>query len=168
MSASALPHMTASVMTLRFHDRLFRAGLGDIEAGHWENRPAEDANHLAFQFTHLLDARHYLAKLVDFETHNPLPEGVREARKVEDVKEWPGAEALLAGWTSLAEPLAMHCEQLSGEFLMEPKETKLPMPGGNRLAVFTFLVHHEAYHLGQIGQTRRELGLPPLMSRLFA
>jgi uncharacterized damage-inducible protein DinB len=51
---------------------------------------------------------------------------------------------------------------LSASILEEPNVHRFPLEDTSRLGLIAFLAQHDAYHLGQIGFIRRQLGKPPM------
>jgi uncharacterized damage-inducible protein DinB len=56
-------------------------------------------------------------------------------------------------------------EALTAEELAAPSERGFPGVERTRLGVLTFLVQHDAYHIGQLALLRKAAGLPAMSYR---
>jgi uncharacterized damage-inducible protein DinB len=142
------------------HTRLWRNCLDGVsDALAWE-RPDPRANDFGFIALHLVDARVYLANFLDFEVENPFGSRYEKVRTTDDLKaeDRPAMAELRAGWDAVSEALLERLPGLTAEDLAKPAEAPFPIQGTVG-AGLTFLLHHEAYHLGQLGLLRKFLGL---------
>jgi hypothetical protein len=162
------PRLVTPVALLDLQARLYLnclAGMSDEQA---LRRPSAHANHAAFVALHLLDSRHVLARLVGAPAENRYGVILERARGIEDVPAFPPLEALRAEWSALRGPLA---DRLAG---LEPVELDASCPAelpvlrigeGSVLDAIGFLLHHEAYHIGQLALLRRLAGLDAMSYR---
>ena len=121
-------------------------------------RPGDTGNHMAFIAAHLVDARHWLARVVELEAENPFTERLAGARTLGDLKDCPTVTEARAAWRALAEPLEAHFETVEPSLLDQPSATRFPIADRSVLGTVAFLVHHEAYHIGQLALLRRYVG----------
>jgi uncharacterized damage-inducible protein DinB len=99
-----------------------------------------------------------MAKLLDASIPNPIGERLADARSADDVTDLPTLEELRAAWTVVASHLDVELQAASASQLQEPSPQRFPVDDPSVAAGLAFLVHHESYHLGQIGLLRRQLG----------
>ena len=64
---------------------------------------------------------------------------------------------ILAKWDAIAEPLSKGIKALPEEFFAG--DGPFPTPAGTTMGDFlAFILHHEAYHIGQVALLRRIVG----------
>jgi uncharacterized damage-inducible protein DinB len=110
----------------------------------------------------LIDARHFLARALGSTAAYPLGENLEGARSIEDVDELPSLSEIQAIWSDVTEDLVHRLDALSEADLAKPAEQKFPTDDESTLGGIAFLLHHESYHLGQLGLLRKQLGHPAM------
>lgn len=125
-------------------------------------RPAPGVNSAAFIAAHLADSRHAIAGWLGSSLPNPLASYLADARSIEDVRELPPLEALLAAWDRVDAELARRLRDATPAALDGPAPGTFPTGGGTMLGALAFLAHHDSYHVGQLALIRRHLGLPAM------
>jgi hypothetical protein len=128
-------------------------------------RPGDAANHMAFIAAHLVDARHWLARIVGLRADNPFAERLAGARSIDDLEECPTVAESRDAWRALAQPLEAHLEHIDGSVLDQTSQTRFPIADKSLVGTVAFLVHHEAYHIGQLALLRRVVGSPAMSYR---
>ncbi len=111
---------------------------------------------------HLLDARGYLGAMIGANLRHDLLDLLSAAASFEELGDRAPLSAIRSAWESLAPTLALSLETLDPATLAEPAPREFPVRDRSLLGAITFLLQHEAYHIGQLGLLRRELGLPAL------
>jgi uncharacterized damage-inducible protein DinB len=134
-------------------------GLSDDEARH---RLPGGGNSVFFLAAHLADSRHYLAARLGRAIENPLSRYLADARAIDDVREWPALDELRQAWLEVSAHLAAVLDAFEAGDLAAPESARFPIRDGTRLGVLTFLVQHDAYHVGQLAFLRRQLGRPAM------
>jgi uncharacterized damage-inducible protein DinB len=134
-------------------------GLGEDD-GRW--RPGGTANHVAFLTAHLVDARHFMARLVGRDLANPLSTLLAGARRLEDIPDFPALVELSEAWRAIAAHLDRILPALETGELAQVTPQKFPGSDGTLLGAIGFLVQHESYHIGQIAMLRRMRGFPAM------
>lgn len=151
----------------RSNEGLFRAALAGVGSaiagepgahGAWLERCGE-ANHLAFLAVHLTGARYYIVKFLGGSAQDPLERYHEKARTIDDIVEFPPTAEVLEAWDEVAALLDSALAAAPSDFLDGASGLPFPAPGPTRLDALTFLVQHEAYHLGQMCLIRRIHGL---------
>ncbi len=155
------PSVTPLATMLRLQTQLLLNCLESVEPFQAEQRGTPTTNSIAFLVTHLLESRHYLADALGAPLPSPLPPAVANARSLDEAGPLPDLTLLRRWWEAVAAHLAVVVERLDTPGLVAAGP-KLPGGDGSRLGAFAFLVHHEAFHLGQIALLRRQLGLPAM------
>jgi hypothetical protein len=156
---------------LDLQTRLYLNCLVDMGDAQASVQPSPGVNHAAFIALHLLDSRFVLARLLDLSTHNPFGAVLEAASTIEDVLIFPSLEELRSTWNDLAPSLDARLGGLSSAALDAPCPNGLPVlkiGEGCILDAIAFLVHHEAYHIGQLGLLRKFLGFSPMSYRAYS
>jgi len=128
-------------------------------------RPGDGLNHMAFIAAHLVDARHWLARTVGLVAENPFAERLAGARGIDDLKDCPSVTEARSAWRALAQPLEAHFETVDASVLDRQARTQFPVSDKSLLGTVAFLLHHEAYHIGQLAMLRRYVGWPAMSYR---
>jgi uncharacterized damage-inducible protein DinB len=150
---------------LGLHSKLFLNSLDGVSEEAAVVRPSDTANHMAFIAAHLVDARHWLARVVGLSAQNPFAERLAGARSIDDLKECPSVAEAREAWRALAEPLEAHLGTLDASLLDRPSPTRFPISDKSLVGTIAFLIHHEAYHIGQLALLRRVVGSPAMSYR---
>jgi hypothetical protein len=148
--------------TLELNTRLLLSALDGVDEGVAVTRPNDSTNHVAFISCHLVESRHYLAKSVGCETESPFKQ-LEKARRLEDVTHFPSLKEIRTAWSDIARILDERLPQLNEADLTREVKQPFPIEGGKSLlGCITFLLGHEAFHIGQIALIRRYFGLGAL------
>lgn len=142
----------------RLHDRLLLNCLDGMEDATAVRRLPGGSNNAAFLVIHLIDARHYLLRLLGLESTNPFAH-LDEVRSVDDLESFPAVEELRGHWQRAGELLGEAFGTLGEERLAEASPTEFPLEDPTLAGALAFLAHHEAYHIGQLALLRKEWGL---------
>lgn len=122
----------------------------------------ENVNPFAFIVIHLLDARYYIARLIDLDIVNPYKEQTDKARTAEDIPTYPALNEMFKHWQDIGIMLNKKMKELTEEKLAENPPFKFPIDDETLFGTLTFLMQHEAYHIGQLGLLRKAMGLPSM------
>ncbi len=129
-------------------------GLDEAEAGY---RIAPQVNSAAFVAAHLVDARHYLLKMLGVARPNPM-DAFGQARSEDEVRELPSLALLREAWLDVAGALRQALLALTPEVAARPAGGAFLMMPPGLIGAVVFLLHHESYHVGQIALLRKHLG----------
>jgi uncharacterized damage-inducible protein DinB len=119
-------------------------------------------NSMAFVAAHLVDARHFISRLLQRPIANPLESMLGQVTRIEEVTALPALNELREMWTAVGEHLHTCLETASEELLARPSPQRFPMREGSLLSGIAFLAQHESYHLGQLAILRKALGYPAM------
>lgn len=152
--------------TLDLDTRLFVNCLDGMSDSQALERPSASSNHAAFIAAHLVEARYYLAQALGLEGDSPFKEMLEGAQGIDDVEEFPSLDAIRSAWRDVSLRLSERLENLDEDALSEKAPASFPIDGGDTLlGCVTFLVQHDAYHIGQLALLRRQVGLPSMSYR---
>ena len=155
------PALQPLAKLLSLHTRLFENCLDGVEGAVAQQRPNEHTNHLAFLASHLADARFYLARLLGSSVESPFKE-LDAVRRVEEMHVVPALSEIRAAWVEVAVVLSARFASIRAEELALETAQKFPLGDGTLLDGIAFLLHHEAYHMGQMAMLRKYFGLRPM------
>lgn len=147
---------------LRLHTDLVRNSLSGISGEHALARPLSGSNSIAFIAAHLVDARYYLAATLGSTGKSPLAGVLDDAGSINDVSSLPPIDELRSLWLASEPHVLSAFDASTPEMLATPSGIAFPTDDHTTFGVVTFLVHHEAYHLGQLGLLRKGLGYGPM------
>jgi len=122
-------------------------------------------NTIAFLVAHLVDSRHFIARLLGAAIENPVAQALAGAKSLPEVRELPPLPALRAAWVEVSRHLDRVLATIDRARLDAPCEQRFPGGDGTLEGALAFLVQHDSYHLGQIAMLRRQHGLPAMSYR---
>ena len=160
MNESRHPAMRGLIGQAELHTRLWTNCMADVDqAAAWTSLSPQ-GNTFGFIALHLVDARYYLARYLGASCDSPFTERYKDARASSDIAEGdrPELEELRASWGEASGILVRRMTELEIEDLERESATRFPL-SGTVVDGLAFLLHHEAYHIGQMGLARRILGL---------
>lgn len=160
------PMMRSFAACFKTTDGLIPLVAGDLsnEQATWQSRDRQGPS-ISWIMLHLLHYRHSIMKLLGAERPDPYKEiGTQTAS---DGKNYPPIEDLVTQWNQVQGQLHQVLEGVTDEDLQKPMPSG---PHGERkvLDTIAFLTWHEAYHLGALGQLRKEQGLPGPAEKVLA
>ena len=130
-------------------------GLSQDEA---QRRLDGGGNSIIFLAAHLADTRHFLLGRLGHPLANPLSRYLADARRIEDIGEWPTLEELRRGWLGVSGQLAEVLAELESGALDRTGTHRFPVGDSSPLGMLAFLAQHDSYHVGQAAFIRRQLG----------
>jgi hypothetical protein len=137
--------------------RLFNnvtTGINDADAQKPLN---ENTNHVAWLAGHVASTRYMLAGALGIQTAEPFPDIFGNGKGLQKDVKYPSIKESTKEWNALSEKISTALKNLPEEAL----GNKMPQmfPTGDTFGDFiSFLNHHEAYTIGQIGIARRFFG----------
>lgn len=148
---------SALVAQLTLQSRLLKNVTADVSDSESLRQISPETNHIAWLTGHVYSTRCMLAGVLGSPVSEPFPALFENGKGVDTAANYPSMEALIHNWDSLSDSLVNALDNTPEEAL--ENQMPRPVPTGDTLLDFvTFLVHHEAYHLGQMGILRRVLG----------
>ncbi len=115
-----------------------------------EKRINGKGNSIKFLVMHLLNARYFLSEYIKQPLINPFEDFFGKISSIEDIREYPRLDDLIRHWKNLSHELPSSISKLSDEFLSSRGDYDFEIENKSVLGGLTFLMHHEAYHIGQI------------------
>ena len=156
-----------------FHHRLYNDVLVGFTDKETNQRLYGDTrmNHVKYVAGHLLNSQYAFGLLASIPVDwkwNELFAGRGQTKARDDIS-YPPIQEIMDEWNEISEPLRSGLETLSDDEL----KCTAPDPLGKAFedneffgntigGVWTFLNHHQAYHIGQIGILRMGFGKEPM------
>ncbi len=138
--------------------RLFNnvtVGVTDSDA---QTQMNENTNHAAWLTGHIVSTRFMLANVLGLNVKEPFPALFENGKGLDKAAKYPSMAELTKDWKDLSEKMVVALSSLN-EAALENKMPR-PVPTGDTIGDFiAFLIHHEAYTIGQLGISRRFFGL---------
>jgi len=156
------PRVAPLAGTLRLNERLFRNCLDGVTEEQARVRPSDATNSAAFVAAHMAESRFYTLKVLGAERPNPLVPYLGEWRGIDEIQVWPSLSEIESAWTDASGALAARIEAITPAELDAPSGTKMPIEDTSVLGLFSFMVQHDSYHLGQLSLLRKHCGLPAM------
>jgi uncharacterized damage-inducible protein DinB len=149
-------------------DVVLKAYLQDLSDADLLMRPAPNANHIAWQLGHLINAEQELLKVIPGATAVELPAGWAAQHGKENAAKDPPT-----GFRTKAEYLDLYgkVRENTIKLLGSLPDADLDKPTTGRMAqfaptwgsLFVLIANHPMMHAGQIAVLRRKLGKPIVM-----
>jgi uncharacterized damage-inducible protein DinB len=153
--ANTIKHL---INQFNLQSRLFNnvtAEISDEDSGKPMNR---NTVHIAWLAGHTVSTRYSLANALGCQVQEPFPNLFKNEKAMDKAVEYPSMKELTKDWDSISETLKTALTAVSDEAL--DKKIPRPVPTGDTLGdLVSFLIHHEAYTLGQLGIFRRFHGM---------
>ena len=143
---------------LDLNTRLFINCLDGIDDATAQKRIKMDTNSMTFIVCHLIDARYYLAGIINLKTENPFKELFEQAQSIDDFKDFPRLKELKSAWLDVSKKLSEFFPELATDELQKESSVDFPIDDNTVLGAIAFLIQHESYHIGQLGFLRKYLG----------
>ncbi len=153
--ANTIKHL---INQFKLQSRLFHnvtSGISDADA----IRTMSPHNvHIAWLTGHTVSTRYSLANALGCGISEPFPDLFRNEKPMDKAVAYPTMKELTQDWDSVSETLESALLAVSDETL--DAKIPRPVPTGDTLGdLVSFLIHHEAYTLGQLGIYRRFHGM---------
>jgi hypothetical protein len=147
------------VIQFDFHTRLFNNALKDISENEANEKMEHKVNNIKWLAGHLVGTRLLLkdyAGIKEDERFSVFGKGFDPA------VEYPTLGDIKSKWNEIAMPLSIALNNMTENHLDADGPSWLPVDERSIRGFLAFVMHHEAYHLGQIGILRRQIGKEPM------
>ncbi len=151
------PVACALVAQFDLHTRLFNNVLDGLSEFDTSSRP-KGVNHIKWIAGHLTTSRFALKGFADLNVSDPYEEFFAHGKSLSEDADYPTINAIRDLWNEISDTISAGLSRLPEEVLNGPAPARLPIGDDTLEGMLAFLMHHEAYHLGQMGLLRRQLG----------
>ena len=159
MEAAIKAHSTLTLATqFDLQTRLFNNVLDDINDAEADERIRDTVNHIKWIAGHLTSTRFGMGKIGGLEAEDPWGDLFSHGNGLREDADYPSIDAIKAQWNAIAGPISAGLANLPDAVLSSPAPAKVPVNDETLGGMLAFLMHHEAYHIGQLGLLRKCLG----------
>jgi len=144
------------------HTRLFLNCLEEMDDQAAGVRLGGVTNNAAFIAAHLVDSRAWATRMLGVDIPPPFGGAVEYGSSIEDLDQLPTLDAVRDEWLAVSAVLESRLAALTAAELQHPASQRFPIDDKTLGGALAFLLHHEAYHIGQLGLLRRVAGLPAM------
>ena len=151
---------SATTLATQFelHTRLFNNVLDGIADPDANSRASDTVNHIKWLAGHLTSTRFSMKKMGNLEQEDPYADMFAHGQSISEDVEYPSIESIKSNWNAISEALANGLKNMPQEALQSPAPTQVPVDDTSLGGFLAFLMHHEAYHIGQMGILRKYVG----------
>ncbi len=156
------PVACALVAQFDLHTRLFNNvldGLSDLEAN---SRPGSNTNNIKWLAGHLTSMRFGLKDVAGLSATDPYATLFGHGHSLQENVDYPSIDRIRELWNDVSDRISAGLSRMSEEVLNGPAPMRFPIGDDTFEGMLAFLMHHEAYHIGQMALLRKLLGRPPL------
>lgn len=148
------------------HHRLYNNVLQGFTDDETHKRLYNDTNinHIKYLAGHLLNSQYGLAQTAGLDVDvkwNDLFAVMGQSEAKDDFP-YPTIEEIKEEWNQIYEPTRNGLKHLSDENLNETPHSPFDQVAKSKGELWSFINHHVAYHIGQIGILRRGFGKEPM------
>lgn len=163
MEAIIKTHSTRTLVTqFDLHTRLFNNVLEGITDTDTNQRASETVNHIKWLAGHLASTRFSMKKIGQLEGEDPYADLFSHGHSIRDDVTYPSIETIKTQWNAISDKISAGLPHVPEDVLKGPAPANFPIDDDTFGGMLAFLMHHEAYHIGQIGLLRKHLGKEPM------
>jgi len=140
------------------HTRLFNNVLENISDSDAGERLNEKINHLKWLAGHVTNVRLSFLKLVGETEDTSLDEFFSHGKSINADVKYPTIEVIKEKWVNASDKVESALMNIPERVLASNPPVDVPFGDKTMKGFLGFLMHHEAYHIGQMGILRKYLG----------
>jgi uncharacterized protein YndB with AHSA1/START domain/uncharacterized damage-inducible protein DinB len=144
-------------VTLALNRKLYTNALDGLTEEQLKSRVSENTNSVLWIAGHLAHNRGAIANMIGSTIESPLEIFNKE---LDPKATYPGLDDILEFHTKATHEIITRIPLADEKMLTGNAPFELPIADGSLHGVLTFFAQHEAYHIGQMGLLRRQLGHP--------
>jgi uncharacterized damage-inducible protein DinB len=153
------PRLEGLLRILDMNTLLFQNCLKGISEETARQKPNSESNSVAFLACHVVDARSYLAQLIGAKLSTDLHDVLPTYLAVVEHHDEPPMADVVSEWSGMSEVVRARLIDLKSEDLDAASPETLSTDDPSLFGAIAFLLHHEAYHIGQIAFARKYFGV---------
>lgn len=123
---------------------------------------SDNTNSMIFIALHMLDARYYILDFLGIAFESEFKEVLSNIKVESDSKSFPPLGTVLEDWDKTAAKVRASFSTLTAAQIKKKSPVNFPIMDDTILGAVSFLIHHESYHLGQLGILRKYFGFGPM------
>ncbi len=152
---------TAAALKAQFdlHTRLFNNVLDGITDAHANDRKSDDINHIKWVAGHLLNTRlTSINKIAGGQPDDSYAAQFGRGVALDANAVYPPITEITDKWKAASGAISEGITQIPEDVLNAPSPAKAPIADDSIRGLLSFLVSHEAYHIGQLSLLRKLVG----------
>jgi uncharacterized damage-inducible protein DinB len=148
---------------LKLGDYLLKTALENLSDEELHRRGGPQSNSMLWITGHLALSRSRMLKLAGGDNDFPWPDLFSRGSAMQASSDYPALDEVLGAWDEASGRLLAALPRMTPEQLFAKSPQSLPGDDKSVRGALSFLVYHEAYHIGQMGYLRKMLGYESLV-----
>ncbi len=141
------------------HTRLYNNALTGVSDAESHSRNNDHVNHMKWIAGHLLNTRlDLLTKMTGGQPDTTYGAQFGRGNSLDPNATYPPLEELTAKWSNSADAISEGIGHIPEEVLDSKAPAQTPIADESFRGMLSFLISHEAYHVGQLGLLRKLIG----------
>jgi len=139
--------------------KLFTNCIEGVTEDIYLRRESSGINNIAFIACHIIDARFFIARFAGAEIENPFKDVFDRIKSPGQAELFPPVGTITPLWKEISIHIENRFKEIPQEYLMKEAGLQLPLTEKTILGGLSFLIQHEAFHIGQLALLRKLSGL---------
>ncbi|HXS37006.1 MAG TPA: DinB family protein [Flavipsychrobacter sp.] len=153
------------INTFDLHNRLFKNTLDGVNINHSSKRLNKETNHMNWIAGHLVSSRHSFANMLGINEPEKYATLFADRKGLDENQVYPHPDDIQKEWDKISILIRPRLAGITNDVLNTPLPQPIPVNDQTVKGMITFLLDHEAYHIGQLGILRKHLGYPAMSYR---
>ena len=152
--------MSAKILAtqIQLHTRLFNNALDNISDDSAIKRGHDNTNHIKFLAGHLLTSRMGYAGIAGQPMEHGYEKLFSKDEEYDDSRTYPPLEEIKNKWNEVSGSIESAVAGMDEATLNAAPPFETPVSDPTTAGCLAFMIHHEAYHIGQLGLLRKMAG----------
>ncbi len=148
--------------TITLNTVLFNNVLRNVDNKTAQKLLSDSTNSIIYIALHMIDGRYYILDYLGITLDSKFKELLSDIKSIVELDKFPPLKTVLEDWKKTSELLLKKMSSLKTEELQKKSPVSFPIMDNTVLGGVSFLIHHETYHLGQLGILRKHFGYGPM------
>lgn len=148
--------------TITLNTVLFNNVLRHVDDTTAQKRLSDSTNSIIYIALHMIDARYYILDYLGITLDSKFKELLSDIKSIVELDKFPPIKTVLEDWKATSNLLLDKMSSIKTEELQKKSPVNFPIMDNTVLGGVSFLIHHETYHLGQLGILRKYFGFGPM------
>jgi uncharacterized damage-inducible protein DinB len=141
------------------HTRLFNNATAGITESESNSRNSDHVNHIKWIAGHLLNTRlSSLSKVAGLQPDDSYVAQFGRGNSLDPNAKYPPIEEITSKWNQVSANISEGISKIPEEVLAAKSPSQAPIADDSIRGLVSFLISHEAYHIGQLGILRKLIG----------
>lgn len=149
------------------HTRLFTNATEGIADHETNSRTSEHVNHIKWIAGHLLNTRlDSMSRVAGLAPDTSYGDHFGRGKALDTSATYPPIDEIRQRWASASGAISNGIAQVPDEVLNAKSQAQVPIADDTVRGLLSFLISHEAYHIGQLGLLRKMAGKEAMSYKL--